>query len=227
MAADPLPETPAAALGPTVTETVDVEGRAFLLSRPDAVDRLIDDPVLGAAAAFEEYMPYWANLWPAARVLAAAVLREPWPARASALEIGCGLGLPGLAALARGLQVTFSDFDATALRFAAANVRLNGFTHFHTLQMDVRRPVDGLQVDVLLAADVAYQKELFVPLARLVKRGLAADGLCLLADGERAQAAALRAALTAERLIFSFQPQLLNEPAGPRQIMLYRITHGR
>ena len=41
-----------------------------------------------------------------------------------ALEVGCGLGLPGIVALSMGLQVTFSDYDACALRFAADEARL-------------------------------------------------------------------------------------------------------
>src|SRR5262249_25299980 len=152
-----LPETPAEALGPTIREDVQVEGRTFVVTRPDAVDRLIDHPLLGGASAAEEYMPYWAHLWPAARMLAAVVVREPWSRPAagaplSALEVGCGLGLVGLAALARGLRTTFSDYDATALRFAADNARLNGFTDFDLLQMDYRQPPEGLHVPVLLAS---------------------------------------------------------------------------
>jgi predicted nicotinamide N-methyase len=43
-------------------------------------------------------VPYWARPWPSGIALAQAVAASP-PARgASALEIGCGLGLPSLAA---------------------------------------------------------------------------------------------------------------------------------
>ena len=56
------------------------------------------------------------------------------------MEIGCGLGLPGIAALSKGLRVTFSDYDPLALRFAADNARANGFTDFKVLQLDWRHP---------------------------------------------------------------------------------------
>ena len=63
----------------------------------------------------------------------------PVPAtRWHALEVGCGLGLPGIVALSLGLHVTFSDYDATALRFAADNARLNGCGDFELLHMDWR-----------------------------------------------------------------------------------------
>src|SRR5262249_46699918 len=138
---DWLPETPLDALGPTIREKVLVEGQSFIITRPDKVDRLIDHPAVRAAFAKDEYMPDWADLWPAARMLAKVIWREPWPPAPSpcplslaggegkqlvTLEIGCGLGLPGVVALARGLRVIFSDYDATALRFAADNARVNG-----------------------------------------------------------------------------------------------------
>src|SRR5262245_54921932 len=100
-------ETPWDALGSVLEEKVIIEERTFHMRRPDATDRLLDHPSVQAAFAADEYMPYWADLWPAARMLAKAVLREDWRPGLEALEIGCGLGLPGLAALARGLRVTF------------------------------------------------------------------------------------------------------------------------
>ena len=57
------------------------------------------------------------------------------------VEVGCGLGLPGIAALACGLRVTFTDYDATALRFAADNARANGFEEFEVYEpVTVREP---------------------------------------------------------------------------------------
>src|SRR5215468_5581467 len=107
----PMPETPYEALGPLLRERVVVEGRTFLIERPAESDRLLDHPAVRAAFAVDEYLPYWADLWPAARMLAKAVLRTPWTPGLHALEVGCGLGLPGIAALAQGLRVTFSDYD--------------------------------------------------------------------------------------------------------------------
>src|SRR5437764_3360709 len=152
-----LPETPVEALGPPVRETVIVDEYTFVIDRPGDSDRLLDHPAIRAAFAADEYMPYWVDLWPAARMLAKAVVREPWEPGLEALEIGCGLGLPGIAALARGLRVTFSDYDATALRFAADNARLNGFDDFRLLQLDWRHPPDALRVAVLLGSDLIYE----------------------------------------------------------------------
>src|ERR671926_38346 len=91
----PLPETPRDALGPLVREQVFVEDRTFVIVRPGESDRLLDHPAVRSAFAADEYMPSWADLCPAARMLARAVLHEPWAPGLTALEVGCGLGLPG------------------------------------------------------------------------------------------------------------------------------------
>src|SRR5947209_7919187 len=160
----PLPETPVDALGPVVREKVFVEDQTFILTRPTDSDRLLDHPAIRSAFAADEYMPYWVDLWPAARMLAKVIARETWTPGQEALEIGCGLGLPGVVALSRGLRVTFSDYDATALRFATENARLNGFHDFRVLQMDWRQPPADLRVAVLLASDLIYEQRNVDPL---------------------------------------------------------------
>src|SRR4051794_35607433 len=120
--------TPPEAVGETVREAVFVDDRRFLIERPADSDKLFDHPWVRSAYAADEYVPYWATLWPSARMLANFVAREPWetyPQPVRVLEVGCGLGLAGIACLSRGLDVTFSDVDETAVAFAANNARLN------------------------------------------------------------------------------------------------------
>jgi predicted nicotinamide N-methyase len=222
----PLPETPWEALGPIIREQVLIEGQSFTITRPDEADRLLDHPFVDSAFAEDEYLPYWTELWPAARMLAKAITHEPWTPGTEALEIGCGLGLPGIVALSRGLGVTFSDYDATALRFASENARLNGFDDFRVLHMDWRSPPDNLEVPVLLASDLIYEQRNIEPLVALIKRVLAPAGLCLLTDQDRIPSAALRETLTARGLDFRTQVARAGEPGGRRvKGTLYRIQH--
>jgi predicted nicotinamide N-methyase len=227
----PMPQTPVDALGPTIRETVLIEDRTFVISRPSESDRLLSHPVIRSAFAADEYLPYWADLWPASRMLAKAILREPWPTAGEGrglevLEIGCGLGLPGIAALAVGLPVIFSDYDATALRFADANARANGFDRFRLLQMDWRWPPLDLRVPVVLASDLIYELRNVEPLVNLIQHVLLPDGQCLLTDQDRVPSLALREALTARGLTYTTQMMRAGEPGRGRvKGTLYRIRH--
>jgi predicted nicotinamide N-methyase len=214
-------------LGPTVRDDVILEGRTFAVTRPDDSDLLLDHPAVRSAFAADEYLPYWADLWPAARMLAKAVVREPWPAGVEALEVGCGLGLPGIAALSVGLRVIFSDYDATALRFAADNASLNGFQEFRTLQLDWRSPPEELRVGAILGSDVVYELRSVAPLVALIRKVLLPGGLCLLTDQDRVPSHALREALTAAGFAYTTQPMKAGEPGGRRvKGTLYRIRDG-
>jgi predicted nicotinamide N-methyase len=221
----PLPQVVLDSLEPLVHERVIVEGRTFTIVRPGQSDRLLDHPAILSAFAADEYMPYWADLWPAARMLAKAILREPWPPGLHALEIGCGLGLPGIAALAAGLRVTFSDYDATALCFAGDNARLNGFADFKLLQLDWRSPPADLKVPVVLGSDLVYELRNVAPLVGLIKHVLQPGGLCLLTDQDRVPSHLFRETLTQEGLTFTTQTMRAGEPGGRRlKGTLYRIT---
>jgi predicted nicotinamide N-methyase len=209
-----------------IREKVLVDGREFLIERPRESDHLLDDPAIRSAFAVDEYMPYWPEIWPAARMLAKAVLREPWPAGLETLEIGCGLGLPGIAALACGLRVIFSDYDATALRFAGNNARLNGFEDFRLRQFDWRHPPADLRVPVILASDLTYEMRNVAPLVALIRKLLLPGGVCLLTDTDRAPGHLLRQMLPAEGLAFTARTMHAGEPGGKRfRGTLHRITH--
>lgn len=221
-----MPQTPPEVLGPPVRERVIIEDRTFLIDRPGESDRLMDHPAVRSVFAAHEYLPYWADLWPAARMLAKAILREPWTPGLEALEIGCGLGLPGIAALSMGLRVIFSDCDATALEFAAGNARRNGFDQFRLLPFDWSAPPDDLRVPVVLASDLLYEIRNVEPIVKLIARVLQPGGVCLLTDQDRVPSHVLREALPAAGLSFTTQVMRAGEPGGRRvKGTLYRITH--
>jgi predicted nicotinamide N-methyase len=128
---------------------------------------------------------------------------EPWangsePLRV--LEVGCGLGLAGCAGLARGLNVTFSDVDITALAFAERNAWLNGFNGFRALPLDIRSPRDIGRLDVLIGSDLMYEERLVDPLIALIDAVLEPGGVCLIADPDRRPAQEIPGQIATGRL---------------------------
>lgn len=219
--------TPADAVAETVVETVFIDEYRFQIRRPVDSDHLFDHPWTRAAYAADEFIPYWATLWPAARMLAKAVVRENWehyPRSTAMLEVGCGLGLAGIAGLARGLSVTFSDLDETALAFAADNARLNGFPEAQTLPLDFRCPPCDRQYPVVIGSDLMYEERLVGPLVGLLRAVLAPGGVCLIADPDRHAARVFRWKLEEAGYAVATEIIRAGEPGGERtKGTLYRI----
>jgi hypothetical protein len=80
------------------------------VTHPASADALIDEDDFDR----NERLPYWAELWPSAISLA-RYLHERDLAGARAIELGCGVGLPTIAALTRGAQVLYERPNAVAL----------------------------------------------------------------------------------------------------------------
>jgi len=138
------------------------------------------EALLGGEVAAEP--PYWMHLWPGARVLARALFAAPWLRPGMRLlELGCGLGLPALAAARRGLRVAASDWKREPLELLGRSVRLNGCA-VDRLQMDWSQPALRRSFDVCCGADVAYDADAEGRLVAAAAEVLVPGGLLLLAD---------------------------------------------
>ena len=223
--------TPPDAIGQSVHREVNIGDRTFTIAYPGNADQLLDHPSTHEAFNADEYMPYWAELWPASQMLGEALLQEAkqqnWTANTTALEIGCGVGLSGIVALSLGLRVIFSDYDETAISFAANNALQNGFDNFETRPLDWR-VAPNLKVPVLLAADVIYEERNVTPLISFITAVLADEGICLISDPDRSTRGGFCYALKQANLSFSAQP---TEAPGPEDRSVkgtvYRITKQR
>jgi predicted nicotinamide N-methyase len=152
-------------------ESIHIGEVTLSLLRPVSPEALIDE----AAFAHDEFLPYWAELWPAATALAHAL---PDVRGKRVVELGCGLGVTALVAAARGAQVTATDWAADAIDLLRENAERNGLVLTAELR-DWRDPWTE-RFDLALAADVLYERRNVEPLlARL--RELAPEALVGLA----------------------------------------------
>jgi predicted nicotinamide N-methyase len=217
--------------GPIVVATLEFGGQTIRLARPAEPDRLLDDPGVAAWNRRDDYMPYWAYLWPAAYLLAETVARQSWPQRQGsgpieALEIGCGLGLAGLVGLARGLRVVFSDYDPAPFDFVIRSAAENGFepARFETRLLDWRR-LPNEHFPVILGSDVLYEARLVPLVANLLATMLAPAGLGLIASPFRVTAQEFPAAATSCGLTCRAEPVTAQSEDGlPIQGTIYCVT---
>ena len=130
--------------------------------------------------------PYWAEIWPASVGLARVLMRGPDLTGKRVLDVGCGLGLCGVAAGVRGAHVTFADREPEALAFARFNAEHNGANSIDTLVLDWTQRLPEGPFDLMLLADVTYSESNHLSLLRLIDYALAAGGAALAADPFRA-----------------------------------------
>lgn len=209
--------TPKEAIQDLILDEVHIHERQFLMSRPADPDLLLEHPETLKAFEHDEYMPYWCDLWPAARMLAKVLLQKTWPPGIRTLDLGCGTGMSGVAGLAAGLDIHFSDYDAMALRFAGHNALQNGFNQFTLLPIDWRKPPE-ITFPFILGADLVYEERSITPIIGLLKKMLAKDGECWITDQDRKPGAAFCKELEAQGFRFEKSALHAGQPSAPGQI---------
>ena len=146
----------------------------------------------------EEFLPYWAELWPSGLALARNVAaRELGGLRV--LELGCGLGLPALAAALRGAQVLATDWAEDAIELLRQNAERNG-VFLRVARVRWSEPDVLLRAapwDLVLGADLLYEARNAEQLAELVPR---LGGEMLLAEPGRPYAKEFLERMGAEHL---------------------------
>src|SRR5215211_4367097 len=136
-----------------VEHVIPLPGRELLVLAPRDGEALLSEE----AFARDEFLPYWAELWPSAVALARIVARRPLTGR-RVLELGCGLGLPALAAAAAGGRVLATDWARESVAMTARNAEHNGFAiDAAVFRWDADPAPLGPPWPLVLASDVLYE----------------------------------------------------------------------
>jgi predicted nicotinamide N-methyase len=197
-----------------VEDVVALAGRQILMLRPRDSEALLDE----GAFEQEEFLPYWADLWPSALGLARAVAGRALHG-ARVVELGCGLGLPAIAAAQAGGRVLATDWSADAVAFAARNAARNG-VELETAVASWTDPgvlLERAPWDLVLGSDLLYEKRNVPVLLDLLPRLVGPRGQVWIADPGRAPADAFLA-MVAERFTVRSTP----DDAGPR-VQVHRL----
>jgi predicted nicotinamide N-methyase len=135
-------------------------------------------------AAAPQPPPFWAFVWPGSQALARYLLDEPGVvAGKRVLDFGSGSGLAAIAAARAGAaHVVACDLDPLAASVQSMNAALNDvdFERYtgDALSLD-------LEVDVILAGDVCYEREPSEQIVSWLRRQARSGPTVLLADPGR------------------------------------------
>ena len=131
--------------------------------------------------------PFWVKLWDAAVVLAYLLRQLPHKPDQTLLELGAGLGVPGLAARACGFMVTLSDYQQIILDFQQVSAAASGLSAVRSVMLDWLDPPELGQFSIIAGAEILFREEFFPPLLAVFRRYLAPGGQIVLAHDARRQ----------------------------------------
>lgn len=111
---------------------------------------------------------YWVFCWASGQVLARYLLDNPqWVAGKRVLDFGCGSGVVAVAAaMAGAAKVVACDIDPLAIEATRINAQLNGV---ELVLSEDYFEVSG-DIDIIIVADVLYDRENFPWLQRFLDR---------------------------------------------------------
>ena len=148
-------------------QDIDLPGGPLRVGQLAEAAELPDD----AAIEWAPIVPYWSVLWRSGVELAREV-DEAGLAGKRVLELGSGMGVPGLAGARGGAEVTATDLDPQSLALLRDNAAANEL-ELETVVADWAAPaaLTGLpRFDVVLASDVLYERQHVALLLDLLPR---------------------------------------------------------
>ena len=149
------------------------------------VEKLVDE-IAEDEFNKDERLPYWAEVWPSAKALAEYILNNQSDFKSkNTLELGCGIGLVGIAATLTGAKVTFSDYEKEAISFTKHNYFINFNKQPETLLMDWREPIQDKSYEIIIAADILYEKRFLKPVFDTIQKLITKNGKMYIAEPDR------------------------------------------
>ena len=133
----------------------------------------------------DEETPLWVELWPSSLALARWIWDSDYLPGKSVLELGAGLGLPGIVAGLKGANVLQTDYAAEALEVAKETAALNMVNGIRTEVADWRNFDISESFDCIIGSDIMYHPELNPYLKQIFKNNLRPGGTIVMADAGR------------------------------------------
>ncbi len=167
--------------------------------------------------------PFWIRLWEAAIVLSEFVGGQTFSPETRVLELGAGLGAPGLMAAAKGCAVTLTDYEELILDFERVSAAASGLD-VDCMLLDWLDPPAMKQYDVILGAEILFREEFFGPLLALLQKALRPGGVIYLAHDIRRKSLAPFLKMAEADYVISAQKKKLKSLEEDKEVLLTRLV---
>lgn len=169
--------------------------------------------------------PFWIRLWDAAMILAYILGSQSNAAGKRLLELGAGLGAPGLAAASAGFEVTISDYEEIIMDFQKVSAAASGLEGIQFAHLDWLNPPEMEPFDVLAGAEILFRDEFFQPLLNIFKTYLKPDGVIYLAHDAKRQSLPKFLKLAQNDFDIGLKEQVIKRDGKKVTIIINRLRH--
>ena len=172
-----------------------------------------------------ERLPYGVMLWPASIALAHELIARGASLRGKrVLELGAGIGMPGLVAASFGAEVLQIDRNEVALHVCAMNKERNHASNVEVREAEWETFHSEEKFDLILGADVLYVTTMHDRLRAICDAYLAPQGTALFSDPLREQSLPMLEAMEATGWRVSLAKWSVEVEGGARTIAVYEAA---
>jgi 2-polyprenyl-3-methyl-5-hydroxy-6-metoxy-1,4-benzoquinol methylase len=168
--------------------------------------------------------PFWIRLWEAAIVLSRFMVTLAPAPGSTVLELGAGLGAPGLTAAALGCSVTLSDYEEMILNFEQVSAAASGLDNVRFEILDWLDPPEIERYDIILGAEILFREEFFEPLLDIIRHTLKPDGTVYMAHDSKRKSVQPFLKKAEKEYNIAASRRLLKSLDEDKEILLTRLT---
>ena len=167
--------------------------------------------------------PYWAKVWPSAIALLKVLKAHPYLIQNKhVLEIGAGIGLPGLmmAGITKSIQI--SDYNLEAVELLRKNIAHLQLQNVQALKLDWNALPEAIHPEVLILSDINYDPTQFETLTKLIKRFIHQGCTIILSTPQRIMASPF--VLVLSEFIIAEYVELVDENGITKEISILVLS---